>query len=181
LPDTQAAARYRTFLANYAAEQRQLGRFHWPARVALRDVRAWLAYNNVTPPAVTTLTSVSFAVLAVCLLNATGLMLAKFMSRASSVGVRRALGADRPAIFAQGVVEAGIIGLVGGLVGVGLIELGLVGSRPELPRDLTVLTQLHGSDVAIALVLAVMVTLLAGLYPAWRAMQVEPASQIKAQ
>ncbi len=181
LHGAQAAARYRTFLTNYAAEQRQLGRFHWPAHVALRDVSEWLAYNDVTPPAVTTLTSVSFAVLAVCLLNATGLMLAKFMARASSLGVRRALGAGRPAIFVQGMVEAGMIGLVGGLVGLGLIELGLAGSRPELPRDLSVLTHLHGSDVAIALLLALVVTLLAGLYPAWRAMQVEPAAQLKAQ
>jgi len=181
LPDARAVARYRTLLCNYAAEQRQLGRFHWAPRIALRNVTDWLAYNHVMPPAVTTLTSVSFAVLAVCLLNAAGLMLAKYMSRSASVGVRRALGADRPAIFAQGLVEAGMLGLVGGLIGVGLIQLGLIGSRVELPQDLGVLTHMRVGDFFIAVSLAIVTALLAGLYPAWRAMQVEPALQIKAE
>jgi putative ABC transport system permease protein len=117
----------------------------------------------------------------VCLLNAAGLMLAKYMSRSASVGVRRALGADRPAIFAQGLVEAGMLGLVGGLIGVGLIQLGLIGSRAELPQDLAVLTHMRAGDFFIAVSLAIVTALLAGLYPAWRAMQVEPALQIKSE
>ena len=44
---------------------------------------------------------VSFSFLLVCLLNAMGLMLAKIMGRAGDIGVRRALGASRSAIFAN--------------------------------------------------------------------------------
>ena len=44
---------------------------------------------------------VSFSFLLVCLLNAMGLMLAKIMGRAGDIGVRRALGASRRAIFAN--------------------------------------------------------------------------------
>jgi putative ABC transport system permease protein len=181
LPTHSAAARYLAFLNNYAAEQRQTGRFNWPPNVALRNVRQWLAYQHVVPVAVGTLTTVSFAILLVCLLNATGLMLAKFMARIGGMGVRRALGANRPAIFAQCLVETGVVGLVGGLVGVGLTKLGLASSRPVLPQDLSVLTRLHGTDMLIALVMAIVATLLAGLYPTWRATQVQPAAQIKAQ
>ncbi|MGH8205773.1 MAG: ABC transporter permease [Steroidobacteraceae bacterium] len=181
LPTARDAANYRTFLHNYAAEQRQAGRFHWPPHVALRNVRQWLGYNHVVPVAVGTLTTVSFAILLVCLLNATGLMLAKFMARAGGMGVRRALGANRPAIFAQCLVEASVIGLVGGLVGVGLTKFGLVSSRPVLPQDLSVLTRLRVTDVLIALAVTIVATLLAGLYPTWRATQVQPAAAIKAQ
>ncbi len=181
LPTARDAENYRTFLHNYAAEQRQAGRFNWPPHVALRDVTQWLNYNHVVPVAVNTLTSVSFAILVVCLLNATGLMLAKFMARAAGVSVRRALGADRPAIFAQCLIEAGVVGLTGGLVGVGLTKFGLMSCRPVLPEDLSILTRLRGSDVLISLAVAIAATLLAGLYPTWRATLVDPASQLKTQ
>ncbi len=181
LPTARDAARYRTFLHNYAADQRKAGRFNWPPHVALRDVMQWLDYHHVVPEALDTLTSVSFAILLVCVLNATGLMLAKFMTAAAAVGVRRALGATRPAIFAQCLFEAGVIGAVGGLVGIGLTKFGLVNCRAVLPPDLSVLTRLPGSDVLIALAAAIAATLLAGLYPTWRATQVQPASQLKTQ
>lgn len=181
LPTARDVASYQSFLHNYAAEQQQSGRFNWRPHVGLRNVRQWLSYNHVVPPAVETLTSVSFALLMVCILNAMGLMLAKFMAGTSVICVRRALGASRSAIFAQFMVEAAVIGLVGGLVGLGLIQLGLVSCRVVLEKDLSVLTRLHGSDVLIAMTVALVATLLAGLYPTWRALQVTPASQLKTQ
>jgi len=54
---------------------------------------------------------VSFSFLLVCILNAMGLMLAKFMGRAADIGVRRALGASRSAILAQCLIEAGVVGI----------------------------------------------------------------------
>jgi putative ABC transport system permease protein len=177
LPTARAVADYEAFLHSYAAEQQQRGRFDFRPRVALRNVPQWLSYNHVVPPAVETLTSVSFALLLVCVLNAVGLMLAKFMASTGVISVRRALGASRPAIFAQFMVEAGVIGLVGGLVGLGLTQLGLVSCRAILEKDLAGLMRLHGEDVLIALAVALAATLLAGLYPTWRAMHVQPAAQ----
>ncbi len=179
LPTAAGAASYQTFLNNYAAEQRRVGRFQWPPRTALRNVMQWLDYNHVVPPAVDTLTGVSFALLLVCLLNAVGLMLANFMARTGAVCVRRALGATRPAIFGQFMIEAGVVGLAGGLLGVILTQLGLVTCRAVFAGDLSALMRLHGSDVLIALAVALLATLLAGLYPSWRAMQVQPALQLK--
>lgn len=181
LPSADDAAKYSTFLHNYAAQQRQLGRFNWPSRVALRDVMQWLDYNNVVPAPVRTLTNVSFAILLVCIFNAAGLLLSKFMAHAAALGVRRALGATRSAIFAQCLVEAGVIGLAGGVVGVGLTKLGLASCRRVLAQDLSILTRLGGSDMAIALVVAIAATLVAGLYPTWRATRVQPGLQLKAQ
>lgn len=181
LPTARDVTKYRAFLWNYAAQQRQDGRFNWPTRIALRDVMQWLAYEGVVPPTVRTLTFVSLAILLVCVLNATGLLLAKFMARAPGVATRRALGATRVAVFAQCSVEAGVVGLAGGLVGIGLTTLGLLGCRAVLAEDLAILTKLRITDVAITLAVAILATLLAGLYPTWRATQVRPTVHFKAQ
>ncbi len=187
LPNSTSVRTYRTFLANYEAQQRRLGRFHWAPRIALRDVPQWLAYHHVVSSDVSVLVLVSFAFLLVCLLNGGGLMLAKFMSRHPQVSVRRALGADRRAIFTQCLVEIGMIGLVAGVVGIALSMVGLLIAHGMFIRSAgnspaqAVLTHLNGGDVAIAVVLSVATTLLAGLYPTWRATRVQPAWQLKVQ
>src|ERR1700675_3742567 len=117
----------------------------------------------------------------VFLLNAMGLMLAKIMGRAGDIGVRRALGASRRAIFAQCLIEAGVIGFVGGLLGLALTALGLLGLRALLSEEVSRVTHFSPVDIAIAVTLAVVATTLAGLYPTWRAAQVQPAWQLKAQ
>ena len=181
LPTTQAVAAYRTYLLNYAAQQREIGRFNWPPRVALQDVMGWLRDNHIVPPAIDTLTGMAFAILGVCLLNATGLMLAKFISRSGSIGVRRALGASRSALFLQWLVEAGAIGLVGALVGLGLTMIGLTSCRMVMPPDLARFARADVLDVAIAVATALTGALLAGLYPTWRVARVQSTLQLKAQ
>jgi putative ABC transport system permease protein len=181
LPNPEDAARYRTFLDNYAAEQRRRGRFHWPPKTRLRNVREWLVYQHAVSDEVRILVTVSFSFLLVCLLNAMGLMLAKVMGRAGDIGVRRALGANRAAIFSQSLIETGVVGLAGGLLGLALTALGLMGLRALLSEQTTRLTHLSATNMAIAVILSVVATVLAGLYPTWRAAQVQPAWQLKAQ
>lgn len=124
---------------------------------------------------------VSFSFLFVCLLNAMGLMLAKIMGRVGDIGVRRALGANRLAIFSQCTIEAGVIGAAGGLVGLALTALGLYGARALLSEEIGRLAHIDAADVGIALLLSIVATTLAGLYPTWRAAYVQPAWQLKAQ
>lgn len=181
LPSAADAQRYRTFLNNYAAEQQRVGLFHWPAHTQLRDVMQWLAYEHVVPSEVDILLLVSFGFLLVCLLNAMGLMLAKILGRAGDIGVRRALGASRAAIFAQCLIETAVVGLAGGVFGLVLTSLGLLAARSLLPKDFVAVTHLDIADVVIAVLLAVGATVIAGLYPTWRASHVQPAWQLKAQ
>lgn len=180
LPDAAAAQRYKTFLDNYAAEQQRNGRFHWAPATRLRNVRQWLEFQHVVSDEARILVVVSFSFLFVCLLNAVGLMLAKFMSRAGEIGVRRALGADRRAVFAQCLVETGVIGLAGGLLGLLLTAAGLAGVRAVLSETASRLAVLDFTDVVIAVAMAVIAAVLAGLYPTLRASQVQPAWQLKA-
>ena len=181
LPTAADVERYRSFVNNYAADQQRSGRFTWPAHTRIRDVREWLVHEHAVTDEIRILVLVSFSFLLVCLLNAMGLMLAKIMGRAGDIGVRRALGASRRAIFAQCLIEAGVIGFVGGLLGLALTALGLLGLRALLSEEVSRVTHFSPADIAIAVTLAVAATTLAGLYPTWRAAQVQPAWQLKAQ
>ena len=172
---------YRSYLNNYAADQQHAGRFHWPPRTQLRDVREWLNYRHVVPAEMGILMLVSFGFLLVCLLNAMGLLLAKVMGRAGDIGVRRALGANRGAIFSQCLVEAGVVGLAGGLLGLVLTAIGLFAARELLPKEFVALTHLDVTDVVISLLLALGSTVVAGLYPTWRAAHVQLTWQLKAR
>ena len=181
LPKPADAAHYRALLRNYASDQRHSGRFSWPARTRIFDVRQWLAHQHAVSDEVRILVLVSFSFLAVCLLNAMGLMLAKFMGRAGDIGVRRALGAGRGAIFSQCLIETGVIGFAGAVLGLALTALGLVGLRSLLSEEVSRLTHFGLWDIGIAVLLSVFATTLAGLYPTYRAAQVQPAWQLKAQ
>ncbi len=181
LPTGAAAARYRAFLQHYAQDQQRSGRFHWAARTRLRDLRQWLSYEHVVTNEVRMMVVVGFAFLLVCLVNAMGLMLARALFRSTDTGVRRALGANRGAVFAQGLIEAAVIGAAGAILGVGLTALGLAGLRALLSREALVLARMDLPEVGMAVLLAIAAAIAAGLYPTWRATRVQPAWQLRAR
>ncbi len=179
--DTPArAADYRQFLVNYSNEQKSLGRFQRPPNVQLRNLTQWLDYNKVVPSDVHLQSWLALGFLLVCLVNTVGLMLAKFLRRSAELGVRRALGASRRALFAQLLTEAGAVGLAGGIGGLLLSLLGLWLVRMQ-PSDYASLARMDFAMLAGTFVLAVGASLLAGLLPAWRACRITPALQLKSQ
>jgi putative ABC transport system permease protein len=172
------AAAYKQFLVHYSEEQKALGRFQRPPNVRLRNVMQWLAYNMVVPDDVRLQTWLALGFLLVCLVNTVGLMLAKFMRRAGELGVRRALGASRRALFGQLLVESGVVGLAGGVGGLLLAFFGLWLVRRQ-PANYASLAHLDPAMLLVTFLLAVGATLLAGLLPAWRACRIAPALQLK--
>lgn len=180
LDEAGGADAYRQYLVNYSDQQRSAGRFQRPTNVRLRNVMEWLDYKRVVPSDVRMQVWLAFGFLLVCLLNTVGLLLAKFMRRASEIGVRRALGASRRAIFAQCLVEAGTVGLAGGLLGLGLAQLGLWAIRQQ-PTGFADILQLDATMLLTTFALAIVASVLAGLLPAWHACQVTPAIQLKSQ
>jgi putative ABC transport system permease protein len=177
--DTAAkAAAYRQFLIHYSQEQKSLGRFQRPPNVRLRNLMQWLDYEQVVPGDVQLQTWLALGFLLVCLVNTVGLMLAKFLRRSAELGVRRALGASRRALFMQLLVESGVIGLAGGLGGLLLAYLGLWLVRRQ-PADYAPLAHLDGAMLLMTLLLAVGASLLAGVLPAWRACRIAPGLQLK--
>lgn len=179
LPTRAGASRYLNYLHNHAAEQQRIGRFGWGPNVRLRSLRQWMEVERVVPKASTLSLTVALSFLVVCLVNVVGLMLARFMRRAPEIGVRRALGASRGAIYRQFLIEAAAMGLAGGTLGLLLTAVGMAGIARVFEPQIAALAHLDTSLVVSTVLLAVATTLIAALYPTWRAAQVQPAWQLK--
>jgi len=180
LDKPEGAAAYRNYLVQYSDAQRAAGRYERPTNVRLRNVMEWLDSQKVLPPDVRLQSWLAFGFLIVCIVNMVGLLLAKTLRRSGEIGVRRALGATRGAVFMQFVVEAGLLGLVGAVIGLAFAHGGLWLVRHS-PSDYARLAELDAAMLALTLGLSLVASLCAGLLPAWRAALVTPAVQLKVQ
>ncbi len=102
-------------------------------------------------------------------------MLATVTERTREIGVRRALGARKSHIVQQFLVEAFVLSLGGGLLGVGLGVL--------VPKVVTALsgnlTIVRGDHVALSFGISAVVGVVFGLYPAWRAARMDPVEALR--
>jgi len=104
------------------------------------------------------------------------IMLVSVTERTREIGIRKAVGARRRDIMAQFLVEATVLCLLGGLIGV-LVGYGgaqvvtplLGGSRALITPD----------SVALALGVSIAVGLFFGLYPAGRAAALKPIDALR--
>jgi putative ABC transport system permease protein len=191
LPNVVQRTRMQTVLDTHWDREHKAGRFPRKRDNRLTDVGQWLTDQEVVKSDNRVLVGLAFAFLAVCLINTVGLLLAKFLNGASIAGVRRALGASRRALFTQHMVEVGVIAAAGALLGLALGALGLVGIR-ALYETYNVFSDDGGSglqsfahidttSVITAVLLAIVATFAAGLYPAWRIGRIQPAVYLKNQ
>jgi putative ABC transport system permease protein len=113
------------------------------------------------------------------------IMLVSVTDRTREIGTRKAIGASDSAILSQFVMEAialaGLGGLVGVLLGIGLIFttkllIPLLGAKGFLSTFDPVLS---APPVAVAFVISLLIGLVAGGYPAWRAAQLQPVEALR--
>jgi putative ABC transport system permease protein len=179
--DTPAqVAAYHRFLDNYSTQQMGPGGSRHPPNAHLYDVMAWLDHNHVVPGSVQLQTLLALGFLLVCLVNTVAMLLVKFLRRGGELSVRRAMGASRRSVFAQLLTEAALIGLAGGAGGLLLAAFGLWIVRQQ-PVPYAALAHLDGDMLGATFVLAVCATLLAAVFPAWRACRIVPARLLKTQ
>ncbi len=171
---------YTAHLDAYVGEQKRLGRFARPLNNNIYDVMEWMVYHSVVANDARVLVGLSFLFLIVCLLSTIALMLTKFVGRKHEISLRRALGASRNTIFYQQIVEVGVIGFTGGLIGLALAGLGLQGIKylNDAPNGLV---RLDWIMVLSAIAIAIASSVVAGMYPAWRVCKIPPAAQLKTQ
>jgi putative ABC transport system permease protein len=159
-----AAARER-FIADAAA-----------AGVAARVVpfADALPVLNYVHPAYDLLYLFSKIALVAAALNLLRLLLAKFASRVAETGIHRAMGASRRSVLAQHVIEATLIGLVGGALGLAM-GAGVVQVMNDLVPDRPGDAVIDAVAALVTLGVATLIGTLTGGYSAWRATRVPPA------
>lgn len=111
------------------------------------------------------------------LVGGIGVMNIMFVSvreRTKEIGIRKAIGAKERTILLQFLVEAVIVCLIGGLLGVGISALGAVGISA---MGFTVSMPLQ--TVAIAFFICVGVGILFGIAPAWQAATADPIEALR--
>ena len=124
-----------------------------------------------------TLTVLLAAVAAISLLvggiGVMNIMLVTVTERTREIGIRKAIGAGKGDIVGQFLIEAVLLSLFGGIVGV---LVGLVGSRFTIVGVHPVIAPY---SVALAFGVAVAVGLFFGLYPASRAASLRPIDALR--
>jgi putative ABC transport system permease protein len=103
------------------------------------------------------------------------IMMISVTERTREIGVRKALGATKREIMFQFLVEAATLTLVGGVVGMALgalISMAIAKFSP-IPASVPLWS------VATALIASVVTGVLFGLYPAFRAAQLDPVEALR--
>ena len=103
------------------------------------------------------------------------IMLVSVTERTREIGVRKALGATRINILLQFLIEAIVLCLLGGLIGV---SLG-VGSATVLRESMNWNTDVSMMSVGLAFLFAAAVGIVFGVWPARRAARLDPISALR--
>jgi putative ABC transport system permease protein len=132
-------------------------------------------------PLIRTLSLAVTVVLFIGCANLAGLLLVRVIRRRREISVRLALGASATAVLRQSIVEALLLSISGGLLGLALAGVALhVGVRflPEtLPRVSSI--ALDWKVISFALGLAVLTGLLCGLIPAFASARTQVNEALK--
>jgi predicted permease len=124
--------------------------------------------------------AVSFLLLIACA-NVAGLLLTRTAARRSELALRSALGATRPQIVRQLLLESLTLSFLGGLGGFLLAALALRLSPSFLPDDLPRIHELSLNPrvLLFALAASLLTGLLFGVFPAWRSARLDPAIALR--
>ncbi len=172
LPDAAARSAFQHAVASWITTLPE--RRPAVATLRLRSADSWQRENFRTFSGYQLFYLFGTLLFAACVLNLIRLLLAKFSSRAHLVGVHRALGASKRSVFVQHLIEAELVGLGAGVLGLGLSLAGFsVINRLILDRPVVFLLDVQGALVLLGAATAA--GLVAGVYPAWRTSNLVPA------
>ena len=180
LDSAEHQAAYIEFLRNYWKDQQKYGRMLRLPEPRLDSLMDRLRHLELVPDDISRQLFLAQLFLVICLLNAMGLLFAKFLQIAPQICIRRALGAKRMDIFSQLMSEAIVVGVLGGVLGAVLATLGVSLIRTQ-PDRYAQLAHLDVAMLALTLCLALLSSLLAALVPAWWACRIPPAQELKLQ
>ena len=103
------------------------------------------------------------------------IMLVSVTERTREIGIRKAIGAYRRDILVQFLLESMVLSLLGGLLGIGLGWL--ISRAASTAFDINTIVDL--GTIALSASFAAAVGLIFGIYPAWRASNLQPIEALR--
>jgi putative ABC transport system permease protein len=101
------------------------------------------------------------------------IMLVSVSERTREIGIRKAVGARTYDILSQFVIEAMMLSVSGGIIGILVGALGALALSPLVPATIT------PWSVAIAFFFSAGVGVFFGVYPAWKASKLDPIDALR--
>lgn len=128
---------------------------------------------------------IQIMLLAIVLISITNVMIMAVYERMREIGTLAAIGTPPGRILGLFVLEGGLLGLMGSLLGI-LLSLGVVGLLHLHPvhfdfgrqQDLLLTPVIGPADVALTAMLVVLVAVIASLQPAWKASRMDPITAL---
>jgi putative ABC transport system permease protein len=115
----------------------------------------------------------TLVVMEVSVINLMRMLLAKATARAAEIGIHRALGAPRNAIFFRQMLEGVLVSMVGSILGLAL-AFPTITMFDRLIPDSPIPLAVTPTVAATTLLICLLAGLVSGIYPAWRVASVAP-------
>ena len=113
-------------------------------------------------------------------------MIMAVTERTKSIGVMKSIGASNSDIKYMFIVQSGAIGLVGGVIGAivsvilfKFISMGIIDILKKQGQSVDLLTNVPIWLIGVAILFALIISVIAGVYPASRAAKLDPVESLR--
>ncbi|NQY64304.1 MAG: ABC transporter permease [Alteromonadaceae bacterium] len=178
LDNAQQKASFQNYLDSYSQSLKDAGQHPLDINNKLYDVNAWLKKNNVVDDRMLAFGLATVLFLAVCIFNASSLLIARYHGAKFETGLRRAVGASRKDLFYQGVVESLLIGISCALLASVLSWIFLQLSISFFPH-LEDIAEIDNELLLLGVVISVSTVFFSALYPLIRSCTTSLSAEIK--
>ena len=136
-------------------------------------------FTNLLAPIFSTMNVVGILIggfsILVGMFSVANIMFVSVKERTSIIGIKKALGARQSIILLEFLIESVVLCLIGALFGLlivyGLLKLATMAFQYDI--------YLSGTNILVALILALVIGVLSGLIPAWQAAKLDPVEAMR--
>jgi putative ABC transport system permease protein len=139
-------------------------------------ISAFSSVLNVIAVGLSAIGGVALIVAGIGIMN---IMLVSVTERTREIGIRKAIGASRGSIILQFMLEAIVLSIIGGGVGMAIGIIATVGAASLLSKQLGDLIIPYVLIVSIALSFSIAIGMIFGTYPAIRAASLDPIEALR--
>jgi putative ABC transport system permease protein len=171
-------------LKYFTGRNEEDGKFRTYFLQPLKEIHTDTRFGNfsqrvVSKESLFTLVLIGLLLLATACINFINLNTVLIVNRSKETGIRKVMGSTRGQLVFQFLGETALITVIALLISSGLVELSLIYLAPVLEYKLTFDPLTDPSTLLFVLVLPMVVTILAGLYPAMSLSRFQPVQALK--